>query len=100
MSEISSYSVIEVDYKNDPEDVEQLFISRKKDGKYHLIGDRPKKYWCYFSEHECTLLDMGVVILPDKKEHLDELVEGDAIQVKREDGNSGPFNNAKYLRKV
>jgi hypothetical protein len=75
-----------------------LFVGMKG-WEYHLLGYRPTDLRYLFSERECSLDDLGVVTLPEKRANLADLVQGDVIRVTAPDGKPGPFDCAVYRRR-
>jgi len=79
---ISGYDVLDV--TRGEGNRHQDFFVGMIDGELHLLGWRPPEARAYFTENECSSLDLGRVKLPDGKKSLKELVEGDIILVEEE----------------
>ena len=98
--EINNYHEIRANYPSNSEEITDLFIGRfKSDGKYHLLGHRPRAVAYMFSAESVANLDLGIVKLPHKKKKIEELVEGDIIKITPTD-LSEPFSeekDAKYI---
>jgi len=82
--EISGYDVLNVTMEDGDEHLE-YFIGKIR-GELHLLGWRPANMGAYFTENECSSLDLGKVLLPEGKKSLKELVEGDVVHI-NEEGN-------------
>ena len=52
-------------------------VGRLKDNQYHLLGYTPQSLRIYFSSNEESSGDHGVIILPENKKSIADLVQGD-----------------------
>ena len=92
------YKILNVITKGDePEEIE-IFVGRRN-GALHLLGHRPVAVKYMFTERECAALDLGIVVLPEDRKSIDDLVKGDVLRVVKEDGSPGPLNGVIYQRK-
>lgn len=92
---VTGYSVLDVISPGGELKHYDMFIG-KINNKLHLLGYRPTDCRAYFSENECSSLDFGIIELPDGRESLRDLVKGDIISVKKEDGKPGESNGFIY----
>jgi hypothetical protein len=66
-----------------------MFICRFEDEQYHLLGYRPTEAAMYFSEAEETRLDLGIIVLPEGKGKLKDLVKGELLTINQ--GGKDPY---------
>ncbi|MEK6852420.1 MAG: hypothetical protein AABX59_00935 [Nanoarchaeota archaeon] len=86
------YSILDV---VTPEGEElDMFVGRRQ-GNLRFLGYRSAGS-PYHSEQECTALDLGLVKLPEGKNSLSDLVEGDIIHVEMADGNPNQLDCVTY----
>ena len=74
-----------------------MSIGRFQDDMYHVMGYTPDSLRPYFSEMEESLLDLGVVTLPEGRSILSDLVNGDIFSFAPE-GHEGEPCQARFLR--
>ncbi len=95
--QVRGYHEIRTNWPLESADVTDMFIGRfRSDGKYHLLGHRPRKLAYLFSEHSETNLDIGVVRLPSGKNNLHELVTGEVFEIDSSDEPKATWQ-ARYL---
>lgn len=64
-----------------------ISVGMKDDGRYHLLGFRPRNASPYFSESQMD----GIVNLPEGRKDLGALVKGDILRWERSDLEAGEF---------
>jgi len=95
--QVRGYHEIRINWPPESSDITDMFIGRfQSDGRYHLLGHRPRKLAYLFSEDSESNLDIGVVRLPAGKTKLGELVVGEIFEIDSTDEPRATWQ-ARYL---
>ena len=87
----NGWHVIKVHYPADSDTETRMSIGRFKDDLYHVMGFTPDSIRAYCSENEESMGDHGIVALPEERETLAGLVEGDIFHFAPLDHEGDPY---------